>query len=255
MTWAQNTFALCFLIMVPTMGLVTAACYRQRGRSRFSGFVAGTFIGGMTFVGCCILAKLCFPRYPIEEISEWVANAFTLPLFGACLLLTWFFPAIGPERKHFRRRWSVIIGILYLGCVGLGFRGTLWGFRTALPWSASDIHDYGWSAGIPADHTYYLRARVTRPEFDAYVAKLELKLYKPEQPSQTENPTGSGTFDPNKVLQTPYWGDRGAQPKGRLDPWWDPSPDLSETYYRPYRTGCTFAKYERGYLYLHSFDN
>lgn len=51
MTWAQNTFALCFLIMVPTMGLVTAACYRQRGRSRFSGFIAGTFIGGMTFIG------------------------------------------------------------------------------------------------------------------------------------------------------------------------------------------------------------
>lgn len=96
MTWAQNTFALCFLILVPTMGLVTAACYRQRGRSRFSGFVAGTFIGGMTFIGCCLLAMLCFPRYPMEEISEWVANAFTLPLLGACLLLTWFFPASGP---------------------------------------------------------------------------------------------------------------------------------------------------------------
>ncbi len=254
MTWAQLTFLYCFLILIPTMGILMAVRFRQRGRSGLLGFIAGTFLGGMTFIGCCVVAKLCFPRYGLEPISEWVANAFTLPLLGVGLLLVWGFPRLAPERKRFGRRWSVAIGVLYLGCVGLGFRSSLWGFRTALPWSASEIHDYGESWAIPADHTYFLRARVTRQEFDAYVAKLGLKLYKPEQPSQTENPTGSGSFDPNKMLETPDWGDRGAQPKGWLDPWWDPSPDLSETYYQPYRTGCTFAKYERGYLYLRSFD-
>jgi hypothetical protein len=162
MTWAQNTFALCFLFLVPAMGFLLAGRFRQQGRSRFQGFVNGTFLGGMTFIGCCVLAKLCFPRYPHERISEWIANAFTLPLLGTGLLLAWFFPRIDSTQKQFSRRWSCILGVLYLGCVGLGFRGTLWGFRTALPWSASEIHDCGdWSV-MPADGVYWLKARITR---------------------------------------------------------------------------------------------
>jgi hypothetical protein len=43
-------------------------------------------------------------------------------------------------------------------------------------------------------------------------------------------------------------------PRGADDSWWDPSPDLSETYSRSHGIGGTFAKYERGYLYLHSWD-
>lgn len=258
MTWAQNTFLYCFPILIPTMGILMAGRFRQRGRSRFLGFIVGTFLGGMTFIGCCVVAKLCFPRYPLESISEWVANAFTLPMLGAGLLLTWRFPRLAPERKQFGRRWSVVIGVLYLGCVGIGYRATLWRYRTVLPWSASEIHDSNNWGALTSDGMYWLKARITRAEFDAYVAEFNLKPYIPDPRASDSESGGIGVPGLPKFGLEPLWGWAGPRTHGTRDsgwdPWWDPSRELTETHYSRRGMAWTFAKYERGYLYLHSYD-
>jgi hypothetical protein len=258
MTWAQNTFFYCFPILIPTMGILMAGRFRQRGRSGLLGFIAGTFLGGMTFIGCCVVAKLCFPRYPLELISEWVANAFTLPILGTGLLFTWRFPRLAPERKKFGRRWSVALGALYLGCVGIGYYAILPTYRTALPWSASEIHDSSNWGALPSDGIYWLKARITRAEFDAYVAEFNLKRYTPSPPpSGSESGGGSIPGLPKFGLE-PLWGWGGPRTHGTKDsgwdPWWDPSRELAETYYSRRGMAWTFAKYERGYLYLHRAD-
>jgi|GEM_PF-5649106 len=255
MTWAQCTFAYCFLVLIPTMGAITARRYGQQGKSRFSGFVKGTFIGGITFIACCVVAKVSFPRYPAEPLSEWIANAFTLPMPAVCLLLARRSPKINAENRGISRRAAVIIGLLYIGCVGLGFRATLWGFRTELPWSAKEIHEHSWSSSIPADHAYWLKARITRPEFDAYITKWNLTLYSQTPPSPAVSPGQSDTNISRGDWRPPNWSTHVAAPGATGLSWWDPSPDLSETYFKVYPTGGLNVKYERGYLYLHSFDN
>jgi hypothetical protein len=255
MTWAQCTFAYCFLVFIPTMGAITARRYRKEGKSRFSGFVAGTFLGGITFIACCLLAKVSFPRYPAEPLSEWIANAFTLPMPAACLLLAWRSPKIDVENGGISRRAALMIGVLYIGCVGLGLRATMWEFRTALPWSAREVHEYSWSSSIPADHTYWLKARITRPEFDAYITKWDLTLYSRTPPSSAVSPGQTDTNINRDDWRGPNWNTHDPMLRKSELSWWDPSPDLSETYFKAYRTGALQAKYEGGYLYFRSWDH
>jgi hypothetical protein len=231
MTWAQCTFAYCFLVFIPTMGAITARRYRKEGKSRFSGFVAGTFLGGITFIGCCLLAKVSFPRYPAEPLSEWIANAFTLPMPAACLLLAWRSPKIDVENGGISRRAALMIGVLYIGCVGLGLRATMWEFRTALPWSAREVHEYSWSSSIPADHTYWT------------------------PPSSAVSPGQTDTNINRDDWRGPNWNTHDPMLRKSELSWWDPSPDLSETYFKAYRTGALQAKYEGGYLYFRSWDH
>jgi hypothetical protein len=47
-------------------------------------------------------------------------------------------------------------------------------WRSSLPETAADVHEHAWADGFLPDYDYYLRARVTKPEFDKFVQDLGL---------------------------------------------------------------------------------
>lgn len=112
------------------------------------------------------------------------------------------------------------------------------GFRKALPFSTWDIQESYWSDGFLPDYSYCLKAKMTREEFEAYISRFGLTL----------NPTIPDLG--RDEMPSPSWGG----PWGGAS-WWDVTSTMDSTYYEwPKLDNWTLAKYEHGYLYLHSSE-
>ena len=101
--------------------------------------------------------------------------------------------------------------------------------RQALPRSATDIHDA--VEDLFPDGNYFLKAKLSREKFGAYVARVGLHPMGPSLGANNFN----GPFD-------------------RSLAWWDPLPDAEEEFVRedPQAREQIYAKYGKGYLYLKS---
>src|SRR5690349_8229923 len=77
-----------------------------------------------------------------------------------------------------RRRTIAALIALTLAAGAVAFwltRGTgEWGFRRALPATATDVHEASWEDGFLPDYQYCLKARIARAEFDAYARRFGL---------------------------------------------------------------------------------
>jgi hypothetical protein len=114
-----------------------------------------------------------------------------------------------------------------------------WGFRRALPPSAEDVHEWSREDGFLPDYSYKLKAKISEDQFHLYIDRFQLTPHAPDrQYSQ----------DAKIYLQ---W-------RAETNPeiaWWNPTESLAETFVRQVGDNWTFAKRERGYLYLKSLDH
>jgi len=138
-------------------------------------------------------------------------------------------------RAKSRRLWALAFSTLFaLGILWfLWARPDQWSFRRELPWSAGDIHEKSSADGVLPDYDYQLKARITEPEFQVYIAKFKLTPHTP-----------SRQYDESPGPMLGWWQSTNT--------WWDASPSLSNTFVWQKGTAWTFATYERGYLYLKS---
>ena len=146
-----------------------------------------------------------------------------------------------PPKATGKRRWLRIVAILLaVGAVYfLWMRPDQWRFRRELPWSAQGIQEWHWSDGFLPDYSYHLKARITEEQFHTYIAKFGLALHTPtRQYSESPDPWLSWQSAP-----------------GFGGGWWDPSESLEHTFVRQGHDTWTFAKYERGHLYLASLNH
>jgi hypothetical protein len=140
--------------------------------------------------------------------------------------------------KAKRYKWIVAAGIVaVLGC----WEGTSWWrssnewpFHRMLPNGAQDVHEWFWHDTLLPDYNYLLKARISLPEFEAYVAHFRLTPHTP-----------SRTYRDSETWFT--W---------RADAdWWDPSESKDTSFVRQEGDGWTYAKYEHGHLYLKSLNH
>jgi hypothetical protein len=146
-------------------------------------------------IGCCALAMFCFPKYPSTPVPEWLANAFTLPAIIA-VLICWWLPRPPAEQMKFFKKWTYILLIAYITGIGFTRWATIWPYRRALPWSASDIQERFSTDGLLPDFSYSLKAKISHAEFLEYVAKFQLRKTGSQALSGTSNgATTSNPFD------------------------------------------------------------
>jgi hypothetical protein len=146
--------------------------------------------------------------------------------------------AMKSETSKGKRRWLRILSILFVfGAVWFFWaRPDQWRFRRELPWMTKDIHERYWSHGFLPDYSYYLKARITEEQFWRYIAKFKLTPHTSTR-QYSESPDPWLDWDPD-----PY-------------SWWNPSKSLDSTFVWQGHDTWTFAKYERGYLYLVSLNH
>jgi hypothetical protein len=144
----------------------------------------------------------------------------------------------------------VVAAVLVMGFVGMvAVMGYAWWaagsadtslagspLRSAVPSDATEVADNYVDMG--PDYTYYLRARMSRGEFDGYCARVGLTRHTPER---------KYTDDAAVWLS---WSADADAPKG-----WAPSDSLAETYVSQEGHSWTFAKYENGVLYVKSWSH
>lgn len=102
--------------------------------------------------------------------------------------------------------------------------------KRALPPSATDIHEYSWqNYWFVPDYCYFLKAKITQEEFEAYKTKLKF-VPIPEDAKEEVNWCSWEHF---------------------VDEWWDPLPTSNGAFYHPESTDSKLGimKYENGYLY------
>lgn len=135
-------------------------------------------------------------------VAGIAAPAIVLPVF--CIMLAVFMPALAKLFQAAPRR--------------------------ALPSSATDIHEYGWqNYWFVPDYCYFLKAKITQEEFEAYKTKLKF-VPLPEDAKEEVNWCSWEHF---------------------VDEWWEPLSTSDGAFYDPTFTGSDHAvmKYENGYLY------
>jgi hypothetical protein len=235
MTWAQGTFAFCFGILVPLVGILCAARLKRERKPWLKGLILGSATTFLALVGCCFIAVFCYPHYrTLQQPPELLANAFALPGVAAGIAAVWFVSDARTASRRFCTIASVGLLITYIGGLGLCHEAFTWPFRKALPWSAQDIHEWCVAETLLPDYSYQLKARISEQQFRDYIARFGLT---PHTPSRAYSDPISLTWDPAPELERD---------------WWDPSESLDATFVRQGNRTWTLAKYEHGFLYLAS---
>jgi len=101
--------------------------------------------------------------------------------------------------------------------------------RKALPSTADEVHEYNSDRLFPPDYCYYLKAKITQEEFNAYRKRLRFAPL------------------PQDLREEFDWSPFG----DKVEEWWDPTPSLKGAFYNPTATGSQRAlmKYENGFVY------
>jgi hypothetical protein len=146
---------------------------------------------------------------------------------------------VTPASSRRIRNWlRVLVVLFFVGTIWFAWRRPdQWSFRHELPWGAQDVHEWHWSDGLLPDYAYHLKAKITEPEFKRYIAKFGLTPH-----------TATRRYSEDILLQWSAFGPFNGD-------WWDPSDSLDGTYVWEHRGTWTFAKYERGRLYLSSIKH
>ena len=168
-------------------------------------------------------------------------NVFTGLLASLFVGVPLFFYVRWIVRTIKARRW-VMLGVnvttLVIACAGLAYcwsRLNEWGFRRELPQSAKDIREWYHEDGFLPDYVYYLRAKVTKLQFEQYVAHFGMTPHSKDR-----------TYV--EPFRGPSWG------KGPED-WWNPSTATEGSYaYQIRRDHWIISKYENGYIYLYAVE-
>ncbi len=146
-----------------------------------------------------------------------------------------------PSRRWWARKRLValVIGLVVVALVWASWgRMTQWAFRRALPSHAEDVHESIREDGFLPDYRYKLKAKISEEQFRRYIEQFGLTAHSSMR---------KYSDDADVWLR---W-----QHSGRKVDGWDPSESLDETFVRQAGDTWTFAKRERGYLYLMSLNH
>ncbi len=147
-----------------------------------------------------------------------------------------------PNRRGFRMRRRFVALVLAVVVVAVAWaswgRMTQWGFRRALPSNAEDVHEWIREDGFLPDYSYKLKAKISDEDFHRYIDRLKL------------TPNAAGRQYSQDAEAWLRW-----QPDPAAPEWWNPSESLAETFVRHSGDNWTYAKRERGYLYLKSLEH
>ncbi len=128
MTWAQGTFAFCFGIVVPAVGVLCAARLKRERKPWFKGLILGSGATFLGLLGCCFIAVLCYPHYPTRQRPpELLANAFALPGVAAGIAAVWFVSDARSISRRFSIFASALVLLLYLGGLAVCYHTRLLG--------------------------------------------------------------------------------------------------------------------------------
>lgn len=106
-------------------------------------------------------------------------------------------------------------------------------FRRALPISAKNVYVYSRDYG-PNKRTYYLKAEISKVEFQNYISKFDLHSWEEDRVLKNH---------PEYVI----WQGEASSPL-----WWDPKPSIEGTFGYA-ETEKLIAKYEKGNIYLYYY--
>lgn len=107
-----------------------------------------------------------------------------------------------------------------------------------LPKTATEIHEDGGGEKLIGEFWNRLRAKVSESEFIEFCERWEMKLHTPEREYEDSD---------RKISWNGYPADCGG--------WWVPTDSIEDTYVWQEGTEWWLAKYEKGYLYFHSFKH
>jgi hypothetical protein len=172
---------------------------------------------------------------PTFKVQQQLVFAFGAIAAGVSLFLIQLLFRAKTRHSKIIGLQQIILLIVALSVIHFkAYDNDTWGFRKQLPWSASDIHEWYWEEGFLPDYSYCLKAKMSEEAFLDYVQEFGLK--KKEMPLENEYVRWSG-------------------PRTE-ESWWDVSTNLDDTYMFIDAQGdsWTLAKYENGYLYLHSSE-
>lgn len=194
-------------------------------------FVAFAITGVITFL---IL------RTGVLFISSFGEHQTYVLAFGILAAMTsfWVVRLLFRKQTTYSRRIGLQQILLLIIAISLihyqAYNVEAWNFRKKLPWSATDVHEWHWEDFLIPDYSYCLKAKMSEEAFQDYVQ--EFGLEKKEMPLENKYVNWSGP-GPEKL-------------------WWDVSTNLDDTYMfiDAQGDGWTLAKYENGYLYLHSSE-
>ena len=139
-----------------------------------------------------------------------------------------------------RKRFVALVITLVVVALVWAWWGRMnqWGFRRALPSNAEDVHEWFREDGFLPDYSYQLKAKISDEQFHRYIERFELTPHSPER-QYSEGPEPWLSWQNN----------------GPTIEWWDPSESLAETFVKQSGDNWTYAKRERGYLYLKSLEH
>ncbi len=142
------------------------------------------------------------------------------------------------KNKKSRRKIIILAVCTFLIMGGCWKWLNTWGFRSKLPWSASEIYEWSREDGFLPDYSYFLKAKITQEEYLKYIEELNLKKHT----ETSKYP--DGTLGLNWSAMSGV--DRNI---------WNPSISLSETYVWQNGHEWVLAKHENGYLYLKALNH
>ena len=114
-----------------------------------------------------------------------------------------------------------------------------WGYRKLLPKSATDIKDFYWEDGFLPDYEYYLRATISREDFEIYLDSLDLVL----------NTDSSKYTDEIGNMTT------GGSCLNEIKDWWDVESNQDSIFVWQNGHEWNIARYIKGYLYLYAHEH
>ena len=194
-------------------------------------FVALAITGVITFL---IL------RTGVLIISSFGEHQTYVLAFGilAAIASFWVVRLLVRKRTTYSRRiglQQILLLVIAISVIHFqAYNLAAWNFRKKLPWSATDVHEWSMTDMFIGDYGYCLKAKMSEEAFLDYVQ--EFGLEKKKMPLDNEYVHWSGSL--------------------HGEPWWDVSTNLDDTYMfiDAQGDGWTLAKYENGYLYLHSSE-
>ena len=172
MTAAQFVFAFCGIVFVPVSSFIICRNHLAENKPRPQ--KTKRILWGLLFV-CGVIAKICFPNYPVAP-SEPVAVSFTLPVLLVAFLIAW----CSTNQNKRRVAGALSMGAVYLIGLGLAYQLTVAPERKALPWNAKVMHESYWADGFLPDYDYSMTASIRQDHFEEYTRRLNLKLVQPE---------------------------------------------------------------------------
>lgn len=226
-TWAQGVFAFCGGVLAPATGILCGWRLRRKGGSPLEGFVLGFGTVFCVLIVASLLARFIFPEYPREPVPETIAISFTIPVFGSSILAIWLVVRKRFSSTRFPFVGASVLLTLYVTGIFAAYHMCTWPYRKALPWSASEVKERIWTAGLLPDFSYSLCARITENQFLDYVRRFKLK---------------------NVGMEESF--------SGRDDgPRWGPSPGVHETYRLEDGDWSMDAVYDNGMMWVRANES